>query len=161
MAEKYITKLIPRSRRIHLPDARYLMNTHIQYQNRNGSLIYENHIYNSLSASLLDMIYAKTGMRFLLKQNGTSWLQADNLRDMVNMIALLGNMPDPIDDQGYYDNIEIFAEYIEKEWIPQNYEAVEVQELQSLLKMPYFQMNSEALYLLRDRYDSTRKKYIE
>lgn len=160
MAEKYITKLIPRSRRIHLPDARYLMNTHIQYQNRNGSLIYENHIYNSLSASLLDMIYAKTGMRFLLKQNGTSWLQADNLRDMVNMIALLGNMPDPIDDQGYYDNIEIFAEYIEKEWIPQNYEAVEVQELQSLLKMPYFQMNSETIYLLQNRYVNTKQKHL-
>lgn len=159
MAEKYITKLIPRSRRIHLPDVRYLMNTHIQYQNRNGGLIYENHIYNSLSASLLDMIYAKTGMRFLLKQNGTSWLQADNLRDMVNMIVLLGNMQNPIDDQGYYDNIEIFAEYIEKEWIPQNYEAVEVQELQSLLKMPYFQMNSETIYLLQNRYVNTEQKH--
>ncbi len=159
MAEKYIAKLIPRSRRIYLPNVRYIYNARIQYLDRQGRTIYEEKFANSLNGSLLNMICAKTGMRFILKANGTSWLQANNLRDAVNMITLLGNMPDPRDNKDLLDNIEIFSQYIEKEWIPQNFAMDESRELQSLTKLPYFQMNSEALYLLRDRYDSTRKKY--
>ena len=159
MAEKYITKLIPRSRRIYLPNVRYILNAKIQYRSRKGNIIYEDKIANSLNDSLLNLIYEKTGMKFLLGLNDASWLQANNLRDTVNMITLLGNMRKPVNDQEYYDNIEIFAEYIEKEWIPQNYTLPKAHELQNLLKLPYFQMNSEVLYLLRDEYGKTEKKY--
>lgn len=159
MAEKYITKLIPRSRRIYLPNVKYIYNARIRYLDRKGKVIYEDEFSNSLNASLLNMIYMKTGMRFLLKLNSTSWLQANNLRDAVNMITLLGNMPEPKDDMDFEDNIETFSQYIEKEWIPQNFTMAETRELQTLMKLPYFQMNAEVIYLLQERYDGIKKKY--
>lgn len=159
MAEKYITKLIPRSRRIYLPNVKYIYNARIRYLDRKGKVIYEDEFSNSLNASLLNMIYMKTGMRFLLKLNSTSWLQANNLRDAVNMITLLGNMPEPKDDMDFEDNIETFSQYIEKEWIPQNFTMAETRELQMLMKLPYFQMNAEVIYLLQERYDGIKKKY--
>lgn len=158
MAEKYITKLIPRSRRIYLPNVRYIYNASIRYMKKTGEIIYEDEFANSLNASLLNMIYIKTGMKFLLKQNSVSWLQANSLRDAVNMITLLGNMPESRNDEEFYNNIEIFSRYIEKEWIPQNFSMTESKELQELIKMPYFQMNSEVIYLLQEKYDSTKKK---
>ena len=159
MAEKYITKLIPRSRRIYLPNVKYIYNARIRYVDRKGKVIYEDEFSNSLNASLLNMIYMKTGMKFLLKLNSTSWLQANNLRDAVNMITLLGNMPEPEDDMDFEDNIEMFSQYIEKEWIPQNFTMAETRELQTLMKLPYFQMNAEVIYLLQEKYDGIKKKY--
>lgn len=159
MAEKYITKLIPRSRRIYLPNVRYIHNSGICYMERTGEIIYKDEFSNSLNASLLNMIYIKTGMKFLLNPNSVSWLQANSLRDAVNMITLLGNMPETRNDEDYYNNIEIFSRYIEKEWIPQNFSMTETRELQELIKMSYFQMNSEVVYLLQEKYNSTKKKY--
>lgn len=159
MAEKYITKLIPRSRRIYLPNVKYIYNARIRYVDRKEKVIYEDEFSNSLNASLLNMIYMKTGMKFLLKLNSTSWLQANNLRDAVNMITLLGNMPEPKDDMDFEDNIETFSQYIEKEWIPQNFTMAETRELQTLMKLPYFQMNAEVIYLLQEKYDGIKKKY--
>ena len=159
MAEKYITKLIPRSRRIYLPNVKYIYNAKIRYLDRKGKVIYEDKFLDSLNASLLNMIYIKTGMKFLLNLNSTTWLQANNLRDAVNMIILLGNMPEPEDDMDFEDNIETFSQYIEKEWIPQNFTMSESRELQTLMKLPYFQMNSEVIYLLQERYDHIKKKY--
>lgn len=159
MAEKYIAKLIPRSRRIYLPNVRYIHNSGICYMERTGEIIYKDEFSNSLNASLLNMIYIKTGMKFLLNPNSVSWLQAKNLRDAVNMITLLGNMPEPKNDEECYNNIETFSRYIEKEWIPQNFSMTETRELQDLIKMPYSQMNSEVVYLLQEKYDSTKKKH--
>ena len=159
MAEKYIAKLIPRSRRIYLPNVRYIHNSGICYMERTGEIIYKDEFSNSLNASLLNMIYIKTGMKFLLNPNSVSWLQANSLRDAVNMITLLGNMPETRNDEDYYNNIEIFSRYIEKEWIPQNFSMTETRELQELIKMSYFQMNSEVVYLLQEKYNSTKKKY--
>ncbi|MCQ4774278.1 hypothetical protein NE634_11065 [Lacrimispora saccharolytica] len=159
MAEKYITKLIPRSRRIYLPNVQYMLNTQICYLDNEQNIIYQDQISNSLNVSLLHLIYRKTGMKFFLNIDGTSWLQSDNLRDMVNMITLLANMSDPTEDKEYYNNIEAFSKYIEKEWIPQNYDSKVVKELQSLFKLQYFQMNSQTIYLLSDMYEKTQKKY--
>ena len=159
MAEKYITKLIPRSRRIYLPNVQYMLNTQICYLDNEQNIIYQDQISNSLNVSLLHLIYRKTGMKFFLNIDGTSWLQSDNLRDMVNMITLLANMSDPTEEKEYYNNIEAFSKYIEKEWIPQNYDSKVVKELQSLFKLQYFQMNSQTIYLLSDMYEKTQKKY--
>jgi len=88
MAERYIAKLIPKSRRIYLPNVRYIENAKISYQKKDNEIIYEDKMSNSLNASLLDLIYVKTGMRFLLNEEKLNWLQPDNLRDTVNLIIL-------------------------------------------------------------------------
>ena len=113
-----------KSRRIYLPNVRYIENAKIVYQKNEEEIIYADKITNSLNASLLDLIYMKTGMRFLLNDEKMNWLQPDNLQDTVNLISLLGDMKVPENDSEYLDNIEKFTEYFEKEWIPQNCELV-------------------------------------
>ena len=159
MAERYIAKLIPKSRRIYLPNVRYIENAKISYQKKkdqkkNGEIIYEDKMTNSLNASLMDLIYMKTGMRFLLNEEKMNWLQPDNLRDTVNLIILLGDMKVPENDSEYLENIEKFTEYFEKEWIPQNYK-----EVQNLIRVPYLQLNSEAAYMLNKNYQNAEKRY--
>lgn len=162
MAERYIAKLIPKSRRIYLPNVRYIENAKISYQKKkdqkkNGEIIYEDKMTNSLNASLMDLIYMKTGMRFLLNEEKMNWLQPDNLRDTVNLIILLGDMKVPENDSEYLENIEKFTEYFEKEWIPQNCELVNYKEVQNLIRVPYLQLNSEAAYMLNKNYQTQKK----
>lgn len=164
MAERYIAKLIPKSRRIYLPNVRYIENAKISYQKKkdqkkNGEIIYEDKMTNSLNASLMDLIYMKTGMRFLLNEEKMNWLQPDNLRDTVNLIILLGDMKVPENDSEYLENIEKFTEYFEKEWIPQNCELVNYKEVQNLIRVPYLQLNSEAAYMLNKNYQNAEKRY--
>ena len=159
MAERYIAKLIPKSRRIYLPNVRYIENAKIVYQKNEEEIIYADKITNSLNASLLDLIYMKTGMRFLLNDEKMNWLQPDNLRDTVNLISLLGDMKVPENDSEYLDNIEKFTEYFEKEWIPQNCELVNYKEVQNLIRVPYLQLNSEAAYMLNKNYQNAEKRY--
>lgn len=159
MAERYIAKLIPKSRRIYLPNVRYIENAKISYQKKNGEIIYEDKMTNSLNASLMDLIYMKTGMRFLLNDEKMNWLQPDNLRDTVNLIILLGDMKVPENDSEYLENIEKFTEYFEKEWIPQNCELVNYKEVQNLIRVPYLQLNSEAAYMLNKNYQNAEKRY--
>ena len=164
MSERYIAKLIPKSRRIYLPNVRYIENAKISYQKKkdqkkNGEIIYEDKMTNSLNASLMDLIYMKTGMRFLLNEEKMNWLQPDNLRDTVNLIILLGDMKVPENDSEYLENIEKFTEYFEKEWIPQNCELVNYKEVQNLIRVPYLQLNSEAAYMLNKNYQNAEKRY--
>ena len=158
MAERYIAKLIPKSRRIYLPNVRYIENAKIVYQKDKEEIIYEDKITNSLNASLLDLIYMKTGMRFLLNDEKMNWLQPDNLRDTVNLIILLGDMKVPENDSEYLENIEKFTEYYEKEWIPQNCQLVNYKEIQNLIRVPYLHLNSEVWYLLNENYKKSDKK---
>ncbi|MBU5481556.1 hypothetical protein [Blautia sp. MSJ-19] len=158
MAERYIAKLIPKSRRIYLPNVRYIENAKISYQKKNEEIIYEDKMTNSLNASLLDLIYMKTGMRFLLNEEKMNWLQPDNLRDTVNLIILLGDMKVPENDSEFLENIEKFTEYYEKEWIPQNCQLENYKEVQNSIRLPYLQLNSEVWYWLDKHYKKTDKK---
>lgn len=160
MAERYIAKLIPKSRRIYLPNVRYIENAKISYQKKDNEIIYEDKMINSLNASLLELIYEKTGMRFLLNEEKLNWLQPDNLRDTVNLIILLGDMKVPENDSDYNENIEKFTEYYEKEWIPRNCRLVNYKEVQNLIRTPYLQLNSEACYWLNKNYNKSDKKHI-
>ncbi|MBN2921593.1 MAG: hypothetical protein JTJ28_18550 [Lactobacillus sp.] len=159
MAERYIAKLIPKSRRIYLPNVRYIENAKISYQKRNEEIIYVDKMTDSLNASLLDLIYMKTGMRFLLNEEKLNWLQPDNLRDAVNLIVLLGDMKVPENDSEYSENIEKFTEYYVKEWIPQNCQLVNYKEIQNLIRVPYLQLNSEVWYMLNKNYQNVEKRY--
>lgn len=160
MAERYIAKLIPKSRRIYLPNVRYINDARIEYREKNGQIICGETISNSINVSLLHLIYMKTGMKFLLNNENVNWLLPDNLRELVNMICLLGNMQEAKEnDETYYENIKKFEAYYEKEWIPQNCEAENCKEIQSLMRVPYGQLHVETLYFLRKNAEKTDHKY--
>ena len=70
MAEKYITKLIPRSRRIYLPNVQYMLNTQICYLDNEQNIIYQDQISNSLNVSLVSLTF-KTAKSLLVKSLST------------------------------------------------------------------------------------------
>ena len=158
MAEKYISKLIPGARRIYLPNIHYIDDVKIKYVNKDGNILYEDEMVNSLNQSLLDLIYVKSGIRFLLNNGKMSYLQPDNLRDAVNLITLFGDMKTPEQKDEYYDNIKKFELYFEKQWLPHNISVVDYRELQDLTQMTHLQMHSQGVYLLKNNYEKIGKK---
>ena len=126
MSERYVSKLIPKARRIYLPKAQSLENTDIIYANRGEDKekdkekdkeiwTSDNTEKRSLVEKVLKLITEKTGMIFLPEESGISYLLPDNLRDMVNWIVCLVNMkvPKEIDDRGYLENIYKFYQLFE------------------------------------------------
>lgn len=74
MAERYVAKLIPIARRIYLPSVQEIADTHITYKkSADGAVIWDSRNnsstgqsdYHKLVVPILDLIYQKTGMRFL------------------------------------------------------------------------------------------------
>lgn len=117
MAERYVSKLIPKARRIYLPKVQDLEKTDIIYQ---GSDNEDDKIWssddseeNSLVEKVLKLITEKTGMIFLSEESGTSYLLPDNLRDMVNWIVRLADMKTPSNKDEYLVNIQKFYELFE------------------------------------------------
>lgn len=160
MSERYIAKLLPKARRIYLPNVQRMNHTKIKYINREGTAVSEDKIADSVSNSLLDLIFQKTGMRFLINSENNSFLLPDNLRDTVNVITLLRDMKDPDSDSDYYSNIRKFVDYYEKEWLPQNLNADDYRELRELTYAPYLQLHTEIQHELSKKYEVTDKKYV-
>lgn len=118
MAERYVSKLIPKARRIYLPKVQSLENTDIVYQEdgkKTPIWSSQEKEGNSLVEKVLKLIDEKTGMVFLPEESGTSYLLPDNLRDMVNWIVRLASMdtPDEGDSNIYLENIQKFYEIFE------------------------------------------------
>lgn len=118
MAERYVSKLIPKARRIYLPKVQSLEKTDIIYQEKYKDKYKElwksdNNEENSLVDKVLKLITEKTGMIFLPEESGISYLLPDNLRDMVNWIVRLAAMDTPDDNEGYLENIQRFYEIFE------------------------------------------------
>lgn len=121
MAERYVAKLIPRARRIYLPKVQTILHAKVLYRNKDGKAIFESSVKDSMNEVVLDYIFLKTGMKFLTNRSGENFLLPNNLRDMVNIITLLGDMGDPErNNEIYYDNIQRFCNYYEMEWLPAN-----------------------------------------
>ncbi|MFR8133522.1 MAG: hypothetical protein ACLU7X_06655 [Anaerostipes hadrus] len=117
MAERYVSKLIPKARRIYLPKVQSLENTDIIYQESgdgDGKIwSSDDSAENSLVEKVLKLITEKTGMIFLPEESGTSYLLPDNLREMVNWIVRLAAMDTPDDNKGYLENIQRFYKIFE------------------------------------------------
>ena len=162
MSERYIAKLIPKARRVYLPNVHSLHNTRIVYEDVQGKKIYTNKLsdYDSIVESLLNLISIKTGMIFLKNRINSSYLLPDNLRDTVNFITLLNDMKDPVDDGEYYINIKKFKDYYVKEWMPQLLNESDYTEVKDLIDIPYRDLHAETTYILRERFEESKKRNI-
>lgn len=130
MAERYVTKLIPKARRIYLPEL------------RSNQIVVEGIIFAEeekkkilpvLENTIIRLIYKKTGMYFVPSDNESSYLIPRNLRDLINFISLLDEMEDPKDDmQIKRNNILEFKFYFIEEMIKSN---VKWEELNALLEV--------------------------
>ena len=159
MAERYVAKLIPRARRIYLPKVQTILNAKIFYKDKDGETIFEGSIKDSMNEAVLEYVFLRTGMKFLINKSEENFLLPDNLRDMINMITLLGDMEEPKEDNSiYFDNIQKFCSYYEKEWLPENLDTEDCREIQKLIHSNYIRLHEGAEFALRRFYNLTEKK---
>ena len=160
MSERYVAKLIPKSRRIYLPKAQNIENVQIIYKTKKD-IIWESDEKESLVNAILRLIRERTGMIFLPEKSGISYLLPNNLRDMINWIVFLADMPQNDGSQNrddiYLDNIKSFIRYFNGEWITRQVPGRFGDEMRSMEKMDVFHMNLNTKWLLKKVYDNTEK----
>ncbi len=168
MAERYAAKLIPIARRIYLPSVQEIANTHITYKkSANGAVIWDSKhnggtgqdAVHKLVVPILDLLYQKTGMRFLPEKNGNSFLLPYNLRDMINLIVMLIDMENPSgEDEIYYKNIEQFRRYFEKEWLGSLQYAGMADEMQEMTRMDIDELHYNTYWWLEKIYKNSERR---
>lgn len=175
MSERYVAKLIPKIRRIYLPNVHMMQNVKLVYKerdekeksnkNQEGDKMEkaDTESVSSVDKSLLDLIYQKTGMKFLPDKTGTNYFLPDNLRDTVNIVVFLMDMKEPEGKNQkeknpvYYENILRFFSYYEKQWLFSNVSPDEYKEMQRLIHAKV-QLHENCVFLLQKRYKDEKKK---
>lgn len=137
MATKYISKLIPGTRKINLPDLSLYSDTeefdyHLKYIQRGSSVEYNEIIIDSdLQTGLLDLIYKKTGLIFIAPSNYTHNIVPNTMRELVNLLSVLNNLDDLIEYDSFEEmnseyiikrisNLQVFEKYFLDSWIEEN-----------------------------------------
>lgn len=106
MVDKFVTKLLPRVQRIHMPE---LSGERITIVGENTS--YE-HWYNALP----ELIYNKTKLRFYNYGDAINPIIPYNLRELCQFVSMLYSMKNAT----YAANANIFFNYIFSEWAERN-----------------------------------------
>lgn len=162
MSERYVAKLIPKARRIYLPKAQSLENVQVIYRTAENKIIWESNEEESLVNAVLRLIRERTGMIFLSEESGISYLLPNNLRDMVNWIVFVADMPKIDDikerDDVYLSNIKNFSQYFNGEWITRQVPGVFGNEMRLLETMDAAHMKLNTKWLLEKLYEDTDKK---
>ncbi|NBH83161.1 hypothetical protein D7X88_10500 [bacterium C-53] len=158
MSERYVAKLIPKARRNYLPNVRMMHNVKILYRDQSGNDLLNMNLGDSVNDILLQLIYKKTGMMFLQDKSGKNYFLPDNLRDMINILAVLAGMEEPHEDNTiYYENIRKFSGYYERQWLFGNMELKECREIQRLMH-DQTQLHENTIFLLELCHRLTEKK---
>lgn len=119
MADKYMEKLFPLARRLHLPDIRA-----ISYSGESSvEIIYQDEkqvIFDSenrgIEQGILGLIYDRTGLALVPKEDEVHPIVPQTLRELVGMIALMGTM----ELTPCKRNVEILEEYLFTAWAEHN-----------------------------------------
>lgn len=157
MSERYVAKLIPKIRRNYLPNVHMMQNIKLIYKDIDGAEITNVESLSSVDEILLDLIYQKTGMKFLSDKTGRNYFLPDNLRDTVNFVALLIDMKEPKGENPvYYENILRFFNYYEKQWLFSNLSLDEYKEMQKLIHAKV-QLHEKSVFLLLNRHESAKE----
>lgn len=167
MAERYVSKLIPRQRRIYLPKVQRFEDVQIIYReadsekniidswniggfDKKDDLVEQSESNGTgykkrgFTLSMLDLIYERTGMRFWPETDGSSYLLPDNLRDMISWILMVAEMVKPEDaidqarDKIYFENIVKMENYFVREWVGDNLKSYVGLTLQDIGNMDTF-----------------------
>ena len=157
MAERYMSKLIPNARRIYMPNILNSFNVEIIYENKNGKNIFAGSEKNTTGKNLLELIYKKTGMKFLLDEFEENLLLPENLRDIVSLVNILGTLEEIDEEKSleekestYMRNIGRFTEYFEHIWVNNN--LAKDKEFDKLMRRGYVQLNKNVIRSLKENY---------
>lgn len=124
MTTKYLLKLLPQNRRIHIPN----LITNI------GALRFQTSIETGETTSFLpientlaEILYKKTGIVILTNEQVHNILFNGNLRDLIDLYSCLSQMETPDENKDlnenadkYIDNLEVFKDYFLNNWCTNN-----------------------------------------
>lgn len=162
MAERYVSKLIPKARRIYLPKVQDFDKVEIEYmESPNGKPIWSSKDSSKMALAVLDLIYKKTGMKFLPEKRERSHLIPDNLRDMINQIVLLLDMEDANgSNEILKNNMLKFGRYFERQWVPRNMTLKMSQDIKAMERQDFYHLRSNTCWWLNKIFQNAEKKMI-
>ena len=162
MAERYVAKLIPKKRRIYLPKVQNFEEVHIVYkETQEGEKLWDSNEKKGFICAVLDLIYDRTGMRFLPEEGGSSYLLPNNLRDMISWMAVIAEMENPEGkDAVYLQNIKRFEKYFH-EWTEDSLELYNGLTLQDIGNMKAFHLHRAARCILEEMRQDIDRKFAE
>lgn len=156
MSVKYVNKLIPKVRRIHLPRIESFQKLTVQYiEDRNGeeNIVWETEGQQDIIAAMRKLIHEKTGIILLPKEMGINILFPDNLREMVILMVFLLKMPvAAAGSERQYQNIVELEKYFEREWEHNTVLIQDREEIQALRCAGIDSVNDEALWFIQQNF---------
>lgn len=124
ISTKYLLKLFPLEHRVDLNNAEGIFYQPIEVWDG------EKKITSASNGDELiyKLIYQKTGLQYLLEQEGTNYIVPTNLRAFRFLVKLLCDM----DQDKKLSNIDIYQHYFISEWLPENLHTDEQKNIQTL-----------------------------
>lgn len=163
MSEKYVNKLIPKARRIYLPQIGSFQKLTVEYiddWNGEENIFWRTDEQQNIIEAMRKLIHQKTGIILLPKEMGRNILFPDNLREMVNLIVFLLKMPDAdVGSERHYQNMVELQEYFEREWEHNTVLMQDKEEFQALQCADIDSVNDEALWFIQKTfYEAQNRK---
>lgn len=155
MSNRYMEKLIPFSRRMRLPDIHAIAedgeNTvRIVYQDRRiagGNAEEVETLFDSkelgIEKGILNLIFQKTGLVYVAKPNEVHPIVPHTLRELVNLISLLGDM-----ETVQVKNLETFEQYFCNVWLENNLSDKNAEIVREIARTRLNDLHNDAFLLL-------------
>lgn len=120
MSNRYMEKLIPLTRRMQLPDVHAIAEdganaVEIIYKDQQERTDLFDSGKLGIEKGILKLIYEKTGLVYIAKPNEIHPVIPVTLRELVNLISLLGDMT-----ENQRENLESFEQYFCNVWLENN-----------------------------------------
>lgn len=156
MVDRYMTKLVPYSHRIYMPDADFYWDADLTIK-KNGTTLYHN---VSTRQAIPELIFKKTRYLFYNSSVKTSYIVPDNLRELRQLTRLLIDM----NDYRHYDdsvkdiveepnNKEVFKKYLFESWMMSHLDEDSQRYVRELLEITdAIQMNAFTLRIIRQKF---------
>lgn len=190
MSNRYMEKLIPFSRRMQLPDIHAIAedgeNTvRIVYRDRrmtgrdgeNGQILFDSGALG-IERGILNLIFQKTGLVYVAKPNEVHPIVPHTLRELVNLISLLGDMETVQEESREYDgaerqgsfreenagtvqmrNLELFERYFCNVWLENNLSDKNAEVLREIAGTRLTDLHNDAFLLLYRMEERKLKRF--
>lgn len=162
MTERYISKLIPNSQRIYLPESEAFLFSPITIVLENLEEIK----FPSLRQSVTELIFRKTRYLFYNSPGNTNFIVPRNLREIRQLTSMLAIMNDYVDEVKNGDstnlyNKTLFKRYFFGNWTMANLSAEDQQYVKEIMDVAdALQINSFVLNILNKRFEIVESPYI-
>ncbi len=158
MATKYLLKILPQNRRIHIPELINNINS-LQYNIKIEIKIGENNEQIPIHPLFANLLYEKTGILVLNNDQVHSYLLNGNLRNMIDFYSCLHDMEKPkngFDEDAfiYLENLEKFKDYFLNNWCTNNLSYTTARLIRKLYTNGSYYKNHDLIQMLIELEDN-------